>query len=132
MSNKENLKKKVGRPIEKKNRVKIGLSIDGESNELLSKLSKLTGKTKSKIFEEAIRVLEKREETLRNRIATVERLGDAALLDFDEFIKNRKAIKLDEEVEHVASWKNNTESEALILINLLVKGKNNERMWLWV
>jgi len=103
MSNKENLKKKVGRPIEKKNRVKIGLSIDGESNELLSKLSKLTGKTKSKIFEEAIRVLEKREETLRNRIATVERLGDAALLDFDEFIKNRKAIKLDEEVEHVAS-----------------------------
>jgi len=103
MSNKENLKKRVGRPIEKENRVKIGLSIDGESNELLSKLSKLTGKTKSKVFEEAIRVLEKREETLRNRIATVERLGDAALLDFDEFIKNRKAIKLDEEVNHVVA-----------------------------
>jgi len=103
MSNKENLKKRVGRPIEKENRVKIGLSIDGESNELLSKLSKLTGKTKSKVFEEAIRVLEKREETLRNRIATVERLGDAALLDFDEFIKNRKAIKLDEEVDHVVA-----------------------------
>jgi len=103
MSNKENLKKRVGRPIEKENRVKIGLSIDGESNELLSKLSKLTGKTKSKVFEEAIRVLEKREETLRNRIATVERLGDAALLDFDEFIKNRKAIKIDEEVNHVVA-----------------------------
>ena len=42
-------KRKVGRPIEKKNRVKIGLSIDGETNDILAKLSADSGKTKSKI-----------------------------------------------------------------------------------
>ena len=101
MSNK-NLKRGVGRPIEKKDRVKIGLSIDGESNKLLANLSELTGKTKSKVFEEAIKVLYERQETLNNRVATIERLGDEALLDFDEFIKNRNAVKLDEEVKDVA------------------------------
>lgn len=98
--------KKVGRPIEKENRVKIGLSIDGESNDILSRLSKLTGKTKSKIFEEAIRVLEERETTIRSRIETIDRLGDEALLDFDEYVKNRKASKIDRDTQNKMEVKN--------------------------
>ncbi len=48
------MNKKVGRPITKKNRVKIGLSLEGESNNVLNKLTILCGKTKSRIIEEAI------------------------------------------------------------------------------
>ena len=95
-----NVAKKVGRPIERENRVKIGLSIDEESNNILSKLSKLTGKTKSKVFEEAIRVLEEREIIIRSRIETIDRLGDEALLDFDEYVKNRKASKIDKDAQN--------------------------------
>ena len=50
---------RVGRPIEKENRTKIGLSVDGETNEILNELVRRTGKTKSRIFEEAIRVMKK-------------------------------------------------------------------------
>lgn len=46
--------KKVGRPIEKLNRKKIGLSLDGITNDILDDLSKNLGKTKSKIVEEAL------------------------------------------------------------------------------
>jgi len=98
----KNHTKKVGRPIEKKNRVKIGLSVDGETNELLTKLALNSGKTKSKVFEEAIRVLESREAIIQSRIETIERLGDEAFLDFDEYVKNRKASKLDMEVQNVS------------------------------
>ena len=52
--------KRVGRPIEKEGRVKIGLSICGETNEILSKLAADSGKTKSRIFEEAIRVFKEK------------------------------------------------------------------------
>ena len=45
---------KRGRPIIKKDRVKIGLSLEGESNNVLNKLTLLCGKTKSRIVEEAI------------------------------------------------------------------------------
>ena len=84
-------KKTVGRPIEKENRVKIGLSIDGETNELLARLAANSGKTKSKVFEDAIKLLESREELIQSRIRAFEELGDDALLDFDELMKNRKA-----------------------------------------
>jgi len=48
------LDNKRGRPVTKKNRVKIGLSLEGESNNVLNKLTLLCGKTKSRIVEEAI------------------------------------------------------------------------------
>lgn len=48
---------KVGRPIEKENRVKVGLSLDGKYNDMLKELSVLTGKSKSRLVEEAILVL---------------------------------------------------------------------------
>ena len=50
---------RVGRPIEKIGRIKIGLSIDGESNIILDNLAKRTGKTKSRLFEDAIKLMKK-------------------------------------------------------------------------
>jgi predicted DNA-binding protein len=38
----------------KKGRVKVGLSLDGRSNSVLSELAKQTGDTKSKIVEDAL------------------------------------------------------------------------------
>ncbi len=64
----KNTGKQVGRPVEKKGRTKIGLSISGEANKTLNDLTKLTGKTKSRIFEEAINVLKTREEIIYERI----------------------------------------------------------------
>ncbi len=46
--------KRVGRPIEKENRVKVGLSLEGAYNDLLKDLSLVTGKSKSRLVEEAI------------------------------------------------------------------------------
>lgn len=67
------MKKKVGRPQEKKNRVKIGLSLDGQYNEMLNELSILTGKTKSRLIEESIVLLYEKqkeiEEILNNSIS---------------------------------------------------------------
>ena len=48
---------KVGRPKEKENRVKVGLSLDGCYNDMLKELSVLTGKSKSRLVEEAIVLL---------------------------------------------------------------------------
>jgi len=47
-------KRKPGRPIQKIGRVKIGLSIDGKTNDYLCELSNNSGKTKSKIIEESL------------------------------------------------------------------------------
>lgn len=46
--------KRVGRPIEKENRIKIGLSLDGRYNDMLKELSVQSGKSKSRLVEEAI------------------------------------------------------------------------------
>ena len=70
---------RVGRPIVKENRTKIGLSIDG--------------KTKSRIFEEAIRVIQKREEIIYARMLDYQKYGDEAFLNFDELIKNKVALE---------------------------------------
>ncbi len=87
---KTNEKRKVGRPVTKKDRVKIGLSIDGDSNTLLSKLAESSGKTKSKVFEEAIKYFEGRTEIIKERLQIIEDLGDDAFLDITEYIENRK------------------------------------------
>lgn len=47
------LKRKVGRPVTKPNRVKIGLSISGEVNDMLISLA-INGRTKSKVAEMAL------------------------------------------------------------------------------
>lgn len=47
------LKRKVGRPVTKPNRVKIGLSISGEVNDMLTSLA-INGRTKSKVAEMAL------------------------------------------------------------------------------
>ncbi|NQY19764.1 MAG: hypothetical protein HRT40_00410 [Campylobacteraceae bacterium] len=52
---------KRGRPVIKKDRIKIGLSLEGESNNVLNKLVLLTGKTKSRIVEESIDMFYKNE-----------------------------------------------------------------------
>lgn len=49
--------KKVGRPIEKENRVKVGLSLEGKYNDMLKELSLFTGKSKSRLVEESILLL---------------------------------------------------------------------------
>ncbi|MCT7633921.1 ribbon-helix-helix protein, CopG family [Aliarcobacter butzleri] len=92
---------RVGRPIEKENRTKIGLSVDGETNEILNALVEKTGKTKSKIFEEAIRVIQKREEAIYARMLDYQKNGEDSLLDFEELIKNREALKKEQGVKNV-------------------------------
>lgn len=84
---------RVGRPIVKENRTKIGLSIDGKTNEILNELVQRTGKTKSRIFEEAIRVIQKREEIIYARMLDYQKYGDEAFLNFDELIKNKVALE---------------------------------------
>jgi len=96
-----NENRKAGRPIEKENRVKVGLSIDGETNDLLNELASNSGKTKSRVFEEAIKALKKQEDITKKRIELFEELGDDALLNFEELMKNRKAIQNEEEVKDV-------------------------------
>ena len=49
--------KKVGRPIEKINRTKVGLSLDGKFNDMLNQLSTNTGKSKSRLVEEGIAII---------------------------------------------------------------------------
>lgn len=78
--------KKVGRPIEKEGRIKIGLSIDGESNIILDNLAKRTGKTKSRLFEDAIKLMKKREDEIYKRMLEYEIYGDSILVSKEDAI----------------------------------------------
>lgn len=82
-------KNKVGRPIEKEGRTKIGLSLNGSSVDKLSELSAMTGKSKSRIIEEAISMFNEREIIIQARIKKIEKLGDKGLLDLDLIIEDR-------------------------------------------
>lgn len=92
-------RRKAGRPIEKENRAKIGLSIDGKAKEILDYMAEKSGKTKSKIFEEAIRLYEKQEDITAQRLEMIEKLGDGAFLDIEKVIENRKKAEEKEYVE---------------------------------
>ena len=81
--------KKAGRPIEKKNRTKVGLSLKGTSVDKLSELAAMTGKSKSRIIEEAISMFSQRETIVQERIKRIEELGDKALLDIDAILEDR-------------------------------------------
>lgn len=92
---------KVGRPIEKEGRVKLGLSVTREANDILEYLASTNGKTKSRVFEEAIEIMKQNEETIKARMENFKRLGNDALLDFDEYLKNRQATQNIKEVRNV-------------------------------
>lgn len=97
--------KKAGRPIEKENRTKVGLSLQGASVDKLSELSAMTGKSKSRIIEEAISMFSERETIVQERIKRIEKLGDKALLDIDAILEDRLSKEQEEssnmEVRHV-------------------------------
>ena len=83
-------KKNVGRPISKPNRVKIGLSISEESDSALCELVKRSGKTKSRVFEEAIKYFKSREDIIYQRMLDIELNGDKLLVAPDELLKDEK------------------------------------------
>jgi predicted transcriptional regulator len=84
--------KTVGRPVEKKDRKKIGLSIDGKTDRLLADLAKKTGKTKSRLFEEAILELKKREDILEARMKAILSDEKGALLDLNKLLDDADEI----------------------------------------
>lgn len=88
-------KKQVGRPVEKEGRKKIGLSIDARASEILNELANRTGKTKSRIFEEAMDVMKKREDIIYARMKSYEK-NSLDTLDLDELIKNKEASEKEE------------------------------------
>lgn len=81
--------KKIGRPIEKENRTKIGLSLTGSSVDKLSELAAMTGKSKSRIIEEAISMFSERESIVQARIKKIEEYGEKALLNIDDILEER-------------------------------------------
>lgn len=80
---------KVGRPVSKPNRVKVGLSLDPEVDRVLNELAVRSSKTKSKVFEEAIKYFKAREDIIAERMRDVLENGEDALLDFDKLIQER-------------------------------------------
>jgi predicted transcriptional regulator len=89
-------KKAVGRPISKENRKKVGFSLEGVVLDELSKLAAMTGKTQSRIVEEAIMMFKEKEDIINARIKKIEELGDDAFLDIDKLIEKR--LKREDEI----------------------------------
>ena len=83
-------RRRVGRPIQKEGRIKIGLSIDGNSNIILDNLVKRTGKTKSRIFEEAIKLMEQREKEIYRRMLEYEKFGSKLIVPKETAIAELK------------------------------------------
>ncbi|PLY10821.1 MAG: hypothetical protein C0626_04095 [Arcobacter sp.] len=80
-------KRKVGRPIQKIGRVKIGLSIDGETNSYLTELSVNSGKTKSRIIEESIALYYENNKELTDKIILANKLKDDPYHHFRDVLK---------------------------------------------
>ncbi len=94
------MRRTVGRPIEKEGRKKIGLSIDAEADKILIELAKKTGKTKSRLFEEAIKELKKREDIIEARMNTIINNENGSILDINSILdKADKLDKLEEEAK---------------------------------
>lgn len=70
------MRKNVGRPIEKPNRKKIGLSIDENTNIKIDYLTNNLGKTKSKIVEEAIHLYYENNLKIKKDLETLHRSKD--------------------------------------------------------
>lgn len=97
---KKSIKRKVGRPIEKENRTKVGLSLKGDSADLLSALAHITGKSKSRVIEEAILLFKDKEEIIRKRIEKIETSSDNVFLDLNEIIEERLKIEKEKRNEN--------------------------------
>lgn len=83
------IKRKVGRPIEKENRKKIGLSIDGQTDSILNELVQMTGKTKSKIVEESLDLMYKKHIENYERLKLLDKESSKiAYSNFKEFLQN--------------------------------------------
>ncbi|WP_375725207.1 hypothetical protein LXN10_07330 [Arcobacter sp. KX21116] len=80
-------KRKVGRPIQKIGRVKIGMSIDGKTNDYLTELSINSGKTKSKILEESIAMYYENNKELQDKIVMANKLKDDPYFHFRDVLK---------------------------------------------
>jgi predicted DNA-binding protein len=80
-------KRKVGRPIQKIGRVKIGMSIDGKTNDYLTELSINSGKTKSKILEESIALYYENNKELQDKIVMANKLKDDPYFHFRDVLK---------------------------------------------
>lgn len=80
-------KRKVGRPIQKIGRVKIGMSIDGKTNDYLTELSVNSGKTKSKILEESIALYYENNKQLQDKIIMANKLKDDPYFHFRDVLK---------------------------------------------
>lgn len=63
--------------------------ISNETENILTVLTKKTGKTEKEIIEIAIKMFAEKEEIIQKRIKEIELLGDDALLNIDEIIKNK-------------------------------------------
>ena len=80
-------KRKPGRPIQKIGRVKIGLSIDGKTNDYLTELSEASGKTKSKIIEESIALYYENNKDLTDKINLAAKLKEDPYFHFRDVLK---------------------------------------------
>ncbi|ADG91807.1 hypothetical protein Arnit_0140 [Arcobacter nitrofigilis DSM 7299] len=80
-------KRKVGRPIQKIGRVKIGMSIDGKTNDYLTELSINSGKTKSKIIEESIALYYENNKELQDKIILANKMKDDPYFHFRDVLK---------------------------------------------
>lgn len=84
---------KVGRPITKPNRVKIGLSASQEASFMFNEIARVSGKSKSRIFEEAIKYFKSREDIIYQRMQEYQELGDKCLLthnELDDILKSKQ------------------------------------------
>jgi len=82
------MKKSVGRPIEKIGRKKVGLSLDGETLDLLDNLSKKLGKTKSKIVEESIFLFYQKDKELDQKLDLLNKPKDQQYTQIKEMLYN--------------------------------------------
>ena len=71
----------------KNNKIKVGFSISEESVSTLNQLVELTGKNKSRLFEDALKILAKEEETTRFKLKQMDELGDKAKLSMKDMLE---------------------------------------------
>ncbi len=71
----------------KNNKIKVGFSISEESVSTLNQLVELTGKNKSRLFEDALKILAKEEETTIFKLKQMDELGDKAKLSMKDMLE---------------------------------------------
>ena len=77
-------------------KTKIGVSVSEESVNTLNQLVELTGKTKSRLFEDALKILIKEEQSTVLRLKQMRELEDKAKLDMNEMISKYYDVEAEE------------------------------------